>query len=183
MYVLDIREYVCTYRTPRCRRRRRRCCYCCCWHLLTLVSGWSLVAVASFLFLFVSLSSPRIGGWGVDGWEQERLGEVRDFPSIRKMFMQIPAEFCSKVICAGVSSRDPSALDFAAMPTGDVMGGGPGGGGKGSLSGEAVLTEASRLLTATVKPGAVFFFFSFFLVFFGPSGMSCPISHHCSVAI
>lgn len=76
--------------------------------------------------------------------------------------MQIPAEFCSKVICAGVSSRDASALDFGAMSTsGDGMsgaGGAGGGGGKGSLTGEAVLTEASRLLKATVKPGACFFF-------------------------
>ena len=90
-------------------------------------------------------------------WEQEKLGEVRDFPSIRKMFMQIPAEFCSKVICAGVSSRDASALDFEAMSAATGMGETETGGGKGTLTGEAVLTEASRLLTATVKPGACFF--------------------------
>lgn len=100
---------------------------------------------------------------------------MRDFPSIRKMFMQIPAEFCSKVICAGVSSRDASALDFGALSAaagGDEMGGSAGG--KGPLTGEAVLTEASLLLAASVKPGAcvcvceracvvaLFFFFFFF---------------------
>ncbi|CAN0431472.1 unnamed protein product, partial [Ectocarpus sp. 12 AP-2014] len=89
---------------------------------------------------------------------QERLGEVRDFPSIRKMFMQIPAEFCSKVICAGVSSRDPSTLDFSASSRGGgSMAGGDGAGmaeagvaGRAGLTGEPLLTEASRLLAAGV---------------------------------
>ncbi|CAB1098159.1 GT48 [Ectocarpus sp. CCAP 1310/34] len=96
---------------------------------------------------------------------QERIGEVRDFPSIRKMFMQIPAEFCSKVICAGVSSRDPSTLDFSLSSAGGGgMAGGDGAGmaeagaaGRAGLTGEPLLTEASRLLAAGVagaKPGA-----------------------------
>eukprot|EP00904_Undaria_pinnatifida_P012897 jgi/Undpi1/8738/HiC_scaffold_25.g11200.m1 len=86
---------------------------------------------------------------------QEKLGEVRDFPSIRKNFMQIPAVFCSKVICPGVSSRDSSALDISAaavMAQAKGSGDAGGGGDKGSLQGEAMLNEASRLLSKA-KPG------------------------------
>lgn len=104
--------------------------------------------------LSVAPANPRAPALGSAG-EQEKLGEVRDFPSIRKMFMQIPAEFCSKVICAGVSSRDPSTLDFSASAAGTGTGKGVAGAGsgKGPLTGEAMLTEASRLLSASVKPG------------------------------
>lgn len=152
-----------------------------CWLTLFLMLCFRVVvgppSLSPFISLLLHLPLPLplcirgksglcLGGWmdgWMDGWgEQEKLGEVRDFPSIRKMFMQIPAEFCSKVICAGVSSRDASALDFGTMSdsAGDGMGEQPGAGAaKGTLTGEAVLTEASRLLTATVKPGACLFYF------------------------
>lgn len=70
------------------------------------------------------------------------------------------------MICAGVSSRDASALDFSSdsfacsgskVFNGSLGSRDSGGGGYGSaesevLTGEAVLTEASRLL-ANVKDG------------------------------
>eukprot|EP00611_Tribonema_gayanum_P022138 TRINITY_DN4392_c0_g1_i1.p1 TRINITY_DN4392_c0_g1~~TRINITY_DN4392_c0_g1_i1.p1 ORF type:complete len:2193 (+),score=1022.20 TRINITY_DN4392_c0_g1_i1:563-6580(+) len=61
---------------------------------------------------------------------QERLGEVRDFKTMRGAFMRIPEEFCKKVICEKVTSRDSSMVDLTAaasriapaavQPNGDV---------------------------------------------------------------
>lgn len=84
----------------------------------------------------------------------------------------LPSLFRRKVICPGVSSRDTSALDITAVSSAPnaqaelggsgvgVAGGGSGGGGvqKGALTGKAVLTEASRLLTNMTAPSELVYF-------------------------
>ncbi len=44
---------------------------------------------------------------------QYRLGEVQDLSGIRKMFMQIPKEFCSKLMPKGTVSRETSLADVS----------------------------------------------------------------------
>ncbi len=44
---------------------------------------------------------------------QYGLGEVQDFSGIRKMFMRIPKEFCSKLMPKGVVSRETSLTDMS----------------------------------------------------------------------
>lgn len=46
---------------------------------------------------------------------QERLGEVRDFATLKSHFMRIPEEFCAKVISASVTSREASTVDLQVI--------------------------------------------------------------------
>lgn len=63
---------------------------------------------------------------------QKRLGEIRDFPSIRTHFMKIPERFCSTVICPGAASRDTSMADMAGQAP--------------AVPVHSILNEASNLL-------------------------------------
>ncbi|CAM9094798.1 unnamed protein product [Ascophyllum nodosum] len=129
------------------------------WGMFTLILLRWLPQMAIYLIdssIWFALWSAMTGS--IVGFQarKERLGEVRDFPSIRRHFMQIPAVFCSKVICAGVASCDTSSLDIASQ-NGDAgnhvsRGSRYSSAERESLTGEAVLTEASRLLES-VKDG------------------------------